>query len=200
MREPWRLCERVPRREIRRDARRGARSAVRGRAGSRDSAWRLLTLRPTSPERGTTPQTAVLRRSTPPLSALKFVGVPSGHRQNALDGGLVAQDVAPRRAWPRTTAARWQERRRGALRRDDGSRFECVVRGARQRGWWLACQITRSCQRLTLGMAKARAGFAADYGTWWASSGRPRRNEHPLLLSGGNRFPNKTFVTKVSAP
>ena len=45
-----------------------------------------------------TPQTAVLRRSTPPLSTLRFVGVPSGHLQNALDGDLVAQDVAPRRA------------------------------------------------------------------------------------------------------
>ena len=183
MRQPWRLCERVLRREIRRDARRGARSAVRGRAGSRDSAWRLLTLRPTSPERGTTPQTAVLRCSTPPLSALKFVGVPSGHRQNALDGGLVAQDVAPRRARPSTTAARWQERRRGALHRDDGSRFECVVRGARQRGWWLACQITRSCQRLRLGMEKARAELAATALAWWGASRETPGSDAPLPKS-----------------
>ena len=61
--EPWRLREHVPCRKICRDAVRGAGRALLARSGSRQLAHRSLASCLTSPALGTTPQTAILRRS-----------------------------------------------------------------------------------------------------------------------------------------
>ena len=61
--EPWSLPEHVPCRKICRDAVRGAGRALLACSGSRQLAHRSLASCLTSPALGTTPQTAILRRS-----------------------------------------------------------------------------------------------------------------------------------------
>ena len=92
--EPWRLREHVPWRKFYRNAHGGAGRALLARSGSRHLAHKSLASCLTSPARGTTPRTAILRRSASPPSKFRnpaqpcagFAGYPAGTLQEFAAG------------------------------------------------------------------------------------------------------------------
>ena len=73
---------------------------------ARDCAERLATSFLTTPSRGTRSQTAIPRRANAAVLALKTCEAPVTDSDFSSDGRTSAQNVAPRHARPRVTAAR----------------------------------------------------------------------------------------------
>ena len=72
---------------------------------ARDGAGRLATSCPTTHARGTWSQTAIPRRASAGVPALKTCAAAMADSDLSSDGRTSAQDVAPRYARPGTTAA-----------------------------------------------------------------------------------------------
>ena len=84
------------------------RTALRAVAlpAARDGSERLATSSLTTPARGTRSQTAIPRRASAAVPAPKTCEAPGADSEFSSDGRTSAQNVAPRHAGPRVTAAR----------------------------------------------------------------------------------------------